>query len=172
MNLYFAYGSNLHPIRLEERLGKTPYMGKGKLHSTEIHFHKTGSDGSGKATIQSSNDLDSVVWGAVYNLSQKQEKILDKFESLGAGYNKLFVDVEFENGETRTCFTYQGMTDYVDFDNLPFHWYKQLVIAGAEYLKFPQNYLSYLLNVESVEDPNSKRASVNQRLLKLMDEKK
>lgn len=53
-NLYFAYGSNLHPIRLEDRLGKVKLYGIGKLNYTEIHFHKTGCDSSGKATIESS----------------------------------------------------------------------------------------------------------------------
>ncbi|MAO66355.1 MAG: gamma-glutamylcyclotransferase [Balneola sp.] len=171
-NHYFAYGSNLHPIRLESRLGQVDFFGKGKLKSTEIHFHKRGSDGSGKATIQSTSDQDKIAWGAVYELSKKQEKLLDKFESLGAGYHKTYVDVEMENGNIAPCFTYEGMTEYVDFNSLPFHWYKQLVIEGSRYLKFPENYIDFLENIPSEADPNDKRVSTNRRLIKLMKEKK
>lgn len=171
VNQYFAYGSNLHPIRLADRLGQAELLGKGKLHSTEIHFHKLGSDGSGKATIQSTLDPEKIVWGALYQLSKKQEKLLDKFESLGAGYHKIYVDVEMESGETIPCFTYEGMTEYVDYTSLPFHWYKQLVILGSQHLNFPQDYIEFLEGVPSEADPNSKRADTNQRLIKLMEEK-
>lgn len=171
-NLYFAYGSNLHPIRLEDRLGQVEFFGKGKLHSTEIHFHKVGSDGSGKATIQSSSDPDNVVWGALYKLSKKQEKLLDKFESLGAGYNKIHIEAELENGKSMPCFTYEGMSEYIDYNSLPFHWYKQLVIFGSLYLSFPQKYVEFLEDVPSEADTNSKRADTNQRLIKLMKVKK
>lgn len=172
VNLYFAYGSNLHPIRLENRLGPVKFFGKAKIHATEVHFHKLGSDGSGKATIQSSSDPQKVVWGAVYDLSKKQEKLLDKFESLGAGYNKIYIDVEMENGDNKACFTYKGMAEYVDYTSLPFHWYKKFVVLGSEYLNFPQNYIELLEDIQSEKDPNEKRVVTNQRLIKLMKEKK
>lgn len=171
-NLYFAYGSNLHPIRLEDRLGKVGFHGIGKLSYTEIHFHKTGSDGSGKATIESSSDRSKYVLGAMYELSKRQEKLLDKFESLGAGYNKLIVEVELERGEEITCFTYQGMREYVDYTSQPFHWYKQLVAQGSRFLGFPPEYTHFIENIDSIADQNKKRVKTNERLIKLMQKKK
>lgn len=170
-NLYFAYGSNLHPIRIEDRLGKVDFHGIGKLYYTEIHFHKTGGDGSGKATIESSTERSKYVLGAVYELSKAQEKLLDKFESLGAGYNKMVVEVEMENEETIPCFTYQGMREYVDYTSLPFHWYKQLVVQGSRFLDFPEDYIDFIENIESIADQDPKRVEVNERLIKLMQKK-
>ncbi|MBD3617240.1 MAG: gamma-glutamylcyclotransferase [Gracilimonas sp.] len=171
-NLYFAYGSNLHPIRLEDRLGKVDFHGIGKLSYTEIHFHKTGSDGSGKATIESSSERSKYVLGAMYELSKSQEKLLDKFESLGFGYNKLIVEVELEKGEEITCFTYQGMREYVDYTCQPFHWYKQLVAQGSRFLGFPSEYTNFIENIDSIADLNKKRVNTNERLIKLMQKKK
>lgn len=170
-NLYFAYGSNLHPIRLEDRLGKVNFRGVGKLSYTEIHFHKIGSDGSGKATIKSSDEYSNYVLGAVYELSKKQEKLLDKFESLGAGYNKMEVAVEFDNNEKFSCFTYEGAREYVDYSSLPFHWYKQLVVQGCRFLDFPSDYIESIMNTDSIADQNKKRVEVNERLIKLMQKK-
>lgn len=170
-NLYFAYGSNLHPIRLEDRVGKVNFRGVGKLNYTEIHFHKIGSDGSGKATIKSSAEYRNYVLGAVYELSKKQEKLLDKFESLGAGYNKMEVEVEFDNNEKFSCFTYEGMREYVDYTSLPFHWYKQLVVQGSRFLNFPTGYINFIENIDSVADNDVKRVEQNKRLIKLMQKK-
>lgn len=172
MNLYFAYGSNLHPVRLENRLGPAPLKGIGTLGNMEIHFQKTGGDGSGKATIQECADPQKKVWGAIYKLNEKQEKLLDKFESLGAGYNKIYVDVQLESGEEVFCMTYQGMEEYVNPASHPFHWYKQLVIQGSEYLGFPEDYIEDIKQVPSVTDTNQKRVSANKRLIKIMTKKK
>ncbi|MDR9417714.1 gamma-glutamylcyclotransferase family protein [Gracilimonas sp.] len=171
MNLYFAYGSNLHQIRLESRLGEADFLGKGKLHSSEIHFHKLGGDGSGKATVQSSSDPQNVVWGAVYDLSKSQENLLDKYESLGAGYHKTQIEIEMKNGGKVPCFNYEGMREYVDYTSLPFHWYKKLVVLGSLHLKFPDKYVEFLKSIQSEKDSNPKRVATNQRLIKLMEEK-
>lgn len=171
-NLYFAYGSNLNPIRLEDRLGKVKLYGIEKLNYTEIHFHKTGGDGSEKATIESFPEYRKYVMGAVYELSKEQEKLLDKFEALGAGYNKMAVEVELENKYKIPCFTYQGMHEYADPTSLPFHWYKQLVVQGGRFLDFPPDYIECIENINSIADQNKKRVEVNERLIKLMQKKK
>lgn len=171
MKHYFAYGSNLHPIRLEDRLGPVEFLGVGTLNFTTLSFNKVGGDGSGKATILTSSNPSKRVFGAMYSLSKKQEKLLDGFESLGKGYHKSFVDIEADTGEDISCFTYEGMPEYVDDSSLPFHWYKQLVVLGGEFLNLPEDYIQFLKATDSVEDPNQKRKAVNQRLLKLMKEK-
>lgn len=168
---YFAYGSNLHPIRLEDRLGPVEFMGIGTLKFTDLTFNKVGGDGSGKATILTTSNPASRVLGAVYSLSKKQEKLLDGFESLGKGYHKSFVEVEMDNVQEMSCFTYEGMPEYVDDSSLPFHWYKKLVVMGGEFLNFPEDYIQFLKTIESVEDHDEKRKQVNQRLIKLMQEK-
>lgn len=170
MKNYFAYGSNLHPVRLEKRLGKVEFRGIGKLRATDIQFNKTGGDGSGKATIVESDDPEKSIWGAIYGITEKQEKRLDKFEALGKGYHKITVEPEMPSGDSISCITYQGMPEYVDEEAVPFGWYKKLVIVGAEYLNFPENYVRDLKRVESRTDPNRLRKRNNQQLIKRMYE--
>lgn len=171
MKYYFAYGSNLHPIRLEDRLGPVELLGIGTLHYTTLTFNKVGSDGSGKATILTTSDPSKRVMGAVYSLSKKQEKLLDGFESLGKGYHKSFVEIEMEEENNVSCFTYEGMSEYVDDSSLPFYWYVQLVVLGGQFLDLPEDYIQFLKSIKSVKDQDEKRQEVNQRLIKLMKQK-
>ena len=46
--LYFAYGSNLHPERLRERVPSAESLGVARLEAHVLRFHKRGRDGSGK----------------------------------------------------------------------------------------------------------------------------
>ena len=48
---YFAYGSNLHPNRLEARIGKSHQLGLFKLVNYKLKFNKPSNDGSAKCNI-------------------------------------------------------------------------------------------------------------------------
>ena len=48
----------------------------------------------------------------------------------------------------------------------PYHWYKDLVVLGAKYLKFPDSYISTIDSVESKEDPDKTRKAENDILIK------
>jgi hypothetical protein len=39
---YFAYGSNLHPLRLQERVPSAALLGWTHLHGWELRFDKRG----------------------------------------------------------------------------------------------------------------------------------
>lgn len=168
MDYYFAYGSNLHPIRLEDRLGPAEYYSAGELQAAELLFNKSARDGSGKGNIRMVDDISQRVYGAVYSISKTQERLLDKFEALGSGYRKIYQEVVVESGSQLTCFSYQAMPEYTDDAAVPYDWYKHLVLLGAEYQGFPQEYIKELKNTKSVPDKNRKRATQNELLVEKM----
>jgi hypothetical protein len=84
---YFAYGSNLHPVRLADRIGPAGLLGTATLPATRLAFNKLGRDGSGKGNLQLGQS-DHQVCGAVYGMSPGQMEQLDRFESRGAGYER------------------------------------------------------------------------------------
>jgi hypothetical protein len=53
----------------------------------------------------------------------------------------------------------------IDASLKPYHWYKQLVLAGARYHQFPESYISYLEEVESINDPDNTRRLSNEGIL-------
>ena len=97
-----------------------------------------------------------VIYGAIYKLDHEDKKELDRFEGKGYGYidNQILLK---HNGNEYSCFTYLAQQSHI-VDNLkPYHWYKNLVILGAQYLKFPERYISSIEEIESMEDPDQER---------------
>ena len=80
---YFAYGSNLHPVRLMERVPSAEFVGVIKQPRYRLAFHKKSRDGSGKCNIlESDSELDQV-FGVIYQLNPLHKNDLDRFEGNG-----------------------------------------------------------------------------------------
>lgn len=62
-------------------------------------------------------------------------------------------------------YTYFAQQSHI-VDNLkPYHWYKKLVILGAQYFIFPDSYISSIEAVESMQDHDPKRRKENEILV-------
>lgn len=169
-NNYFAYGSNLHPVRLEDRIGSCNIIAVARLAGAELRFHKIGLDRSGKCDIVFQQNLSKDIWGVVYQISEKQKCRLDQYESLGQGYQILHTNVLTQQNQTINVFTYQAMPEFVDPSLRPFDWYHELVLLGAQFHRFPERYLDELKQVPIVLDSDKKSISAHQSLLNDMRE--
>ena len=156
--LYFAYGSNMLTQRLCERVSSAHPIVAASLSGYRLSFHKPSIDGSGKCTVERSDDPDDVVWGVLFEIDKYQEKILDGFE--GEGYSESFIEV---SGFTEVK-TYAASR--IDTALVPYHWYKDLVVAGAVEHKLPNEYISKICALISKDDPDSRRESKAREILK------
>ena len=148
-SFYFAYGSNLHPVRLRERVPSAALVGIARQSQYELRFHKKGADGSGKCNMCES--LSAYVYGAIYELDSDHKKYLDRAEGKGKGY--IDKDIIVVHGKDEyACFTYLAQPNYILANLAPYSWYKALVTIGASYLGFPAEYLSNIESVVTVED--------------------
>ncbi|QDV51673.1 gamma-glutamylcyclotransferase family protein [Gimesia fumaroli] len=163
---YFAYGSNLHPERLESRIGACEIIGVARLESAVLCFHKVGLDCSGKCDIVFREKETLGVWGVVYQISSEQKNILDQHESLGAGYQILETSVVTRQQQVLPVYTYQAMLDFIDPSLKPFDWYHELVLQGALFHGFSPDYLAQLQGISRMPEHNPERAATHQRLLK------
>ncbi|QDT43555.1 hypothetical protein Pan241w_36570 [Gimesia alba] len=163
---YFAYGSNLHPARLESRIGGCVIAEVAFLESAALCFHKKGLDCSGKCDIVFGKTSATGVWGVVYQISSEQKIILDQHESLGAGYQILETRVITRQKQVLPVYTYQAMSDFIDPSLKPFDWYHELVFQGALFHGFPPDYLAHLQGVSQIPDHKPARADKHERLLK------
>ncbi len=160
---YLAYGSNLHPVRLRERVPSARLLGTVELRGRALRFSKRSVDGSAKCTIGPGGPSQSV-HGAVYRIDQSHRTVLDGIEGFGVGYAEQRETLKVD-GQFVAAFYYVATADYLDDSLQPYHWYKELVLAGARCHGFPQHYITALEQTESVDDPDPERRAVNARLL-------
>jgi len=162
--MYFAYGSNLHPVRLGERVPSSELVDVGRLPGHRLRFHKRGRDGSGKCDAVRTGVADDVVWGAVFRLAAHERPQLDAAEGLGHEYHLHDTVVE---GRTRrhTVFTYLAHPATLDDALRPYDWYHRLVLAGARLHEFPASYVEVIEAVDSHPDPDRDRAEQHRLLL-------
>jgi gamma-glutamylcyclotransferase len=161
---YFAYGSNLHPLRLIERVASARLVGPARVRGYQLVFHKNGHDGSGKCNLFKTDAITDYVHGAIYTLAAEHKPILDEFEGKGFGYIDQSIEIPHRDS-TISCFTYFAQNAYIIDALEPFHWYKELVYRGGVYLRFPYAYLKSIKAVRSQHDPDSERRIVHDQLL-------
>ena len=151
---YLAYGSNMLPRRIEQRLGTCETLGVVSLDGYALRFHKRGRDGSGKCDAFHTGDPAHTLFGVVYALTAEQQRMLDDFE--GPGYLCRDVTVRIRS-RMLTAYAYVARPAHVDADLRPFHWYKSIVLAGARTHGLPSGYVEEIMSVPSNPDPDAVR---------------
>jgi gamma-glutamylcyclotransferase len=155
---YFAYGSNLHPLRLARRLAAPRLVGTARLEGWVIDFDKRGRDGSGKCRIAAG---DGCVHGAVYALTCADLARLDAIEGVGAGYER----IELELPGLGPAATYVAMSGWTGVGLEPYDWYLSIVLAGADFHRLPTAYRAALAARPTRADPDPARAAAHAALL-------
>lgn len=165
---YLAYGSNLHPLRILERVPSATFLGVVPMPGRSVRFHKKSKDDSGKCDLIESNAA-ALAYGALYEFDLTDKPELDAAEGLGHGYRQATVSFQLNN-VTYNPFVYVASISHVNPSLNPYHWYKQLVLRGASYHRFPEEYIAELESVPSISDPNAERSAKNEALLARMAE--
>jgi len=148
-NRYFAYGSNLHPGRLVERLEQVRLLSSAHLGDYRLVFHKQGRDGSGKCDIVPARG--ARVLGALYEISRDALLKLDRIE--GRGYRRVRVRVAAgPAGTEHDAWTYRARPVARVAGAQPMTWYRDLVLAGAQYHQLPKEYIAELANIAARRD--------------------
>ena len=152
---YFAYGSNMSLLRLQERVPSAIRLEIVTLKNHKLRFHMSGVDGSGKCdSFQTNNSKDQVV-GALFEINENEKEVLDRAESLGSGYDEKLVFVQNEAGEVFEALTYYAIK--IDVSLKPFSWYLNHVIIGAKETKVPADYFAVIQSIECIEDLDENR---------------
>jgi gamma-glutamylcyclotransferase len=159
---YFAYGSNLHPTRLGERLPGARLLTLGQLRGHRLRFHKRGRDGSGKCDCHHTGEGQDTVLGVLYRISRTHKATLDRIE--GIGYHSVRIRV-VAGGTTATAYTYVARPGHVDTQLRPYAWYRDLVVRGAEHHGFPRDYIHMIAATHVIQDPDPLRRALHAALL-------
>jgi hypothetical protein len=152
---YFAYGSNMSLVRLQERVPSARKLEIVTLKNHQLRFNMSGTDNSGKCDSYETNNSEDLVIGVLFEINVNEKVILDRAESLGTGYNEKFVFVQNGSGEIFEALIYCAIK--TDDSLKPYSWYLNHVIVGAKETKLPTDYLAVIESVECIEDPNKNR---------------
>jgi len=159
-----AYGSNLHPFRLMQRVPSAKPIGVVPMPGKRLAFHKRSQDGSGKCLFFEPGGAHDIIYGVVYEFDAAEKSKLDALEGLGKGYNEQLVAAPL-NGETYQAYAYVAASTHIDASLVPYDWYKDMVLLGARYHRLPSEYIAKIEAVASVPDPDPKRAATNEAIL-------
>ena len=152
---YFAYGSNMSLVRLQQRVPSAQKIGVVTLKNHQLRFNMSGTDGSGKCdSFETNNSEDSVI-GVLFEINRNEKPILDRAENLGYGYNEKLVSVQNDLGEIFEALIYCAIK--IDASLKPYSWYLNHVLIGAKETKLPTDYLVIIESVECTEDLNTSR---------------
>jgi len=152
---YLAYGSNLFPPRLADRIAIVDIAGIVRLHATRLAFHKRGADGSGKCSLLPGADAEA--YGVVYRIGTADKATLDRIEGVGHGYRvESLMDATL--GE---CFFYRAEDSALDARLLPFDWYHAYVVAGARHHGLPPDYIAAIAAQPTQLDDDVRRRDEN-----------
>lgn len=162
---YFAYGSNLHPIRLRQRVPSCRFLDVGKLTGYQLKFHKQHPDGSGKCSVLYTGDEQHHLFGVVYSIAASEKSLLDHAEGVGQGYDVTELSLTGTQG-AHSAFSYVANPDYIDDSLQPYPWYKALVVTGATRHRLPEDYVARLELFDTKVDADQQRVDLHMEIVK------
>lgn len=157
---YFAYGSNMHPLRLGLRTPSCLVVGPATLLRHSLRFHKrAGAEGdvSGKCDAFYTGRAQDAVHGVLFRVHEPEREHLDEAEGNGFGYHGVTLRVNSSEGAL-DAYGYVADQDWIDEGLLPYDLYVALVGAGARIHGLPAGYQARLRAVSSIRDPDRERA--------------
>jgi len=106
---YFAYGSNLSHAQMKRRCPGSVFIDIARLDGYRLIFCGY-SERWGSAGANILADEDGMVWGALYELSEKDQAVLDHIEAteIEEPYVRFETEVITGNGKTVLAGVYHG----------------------------------------------------------------
>ena len=140
MTLYFAYGSNMDPLQMEQRCPGAVVIGPARLDGYRLAFvWDSPGWGGGVGTVFPARG--GMVWGVLWELTDDDEKALDRYEGVAVGaYTKERV-VPDADGKPVNAFVYVA-TD--TRPKQPSARYVDALVRGAKAFSLPDDYVERL----------------------------
>lgn len=129
--LYVCYGSNLHLGQMAHRCPDATVYGSGVIKNYRLKFY-------GVASIEPEPGEDCPV--GVWEISEADERSLDRYEGFPNLYRKENIEVVMKNGETITAMVY--IMNRSGHESEPSPMYFETIHTGYKSFKLPLRYLN------------------------------
>lgn len=150
--LYFAYGSNLDWGQMRERCPSARFVAGAKFGGHRLAFTRRSRDrGCGVADVVPAQD--QCVWGAVYEIDERDIAPLDVSEGYRPGrtknaYAREGRHVEVDGDPKKPLLAWIYFATREEEPPLPNAEYKRLIVDGARFWHLPDDYISELEKIE------------------------
>ena len=142
---YFAYGSNMNWEQMQRRCPSTRFICIASLKDYRFAIARHSRlRNCGTANIFP--DSGSEVWGIVYDVSEPDLIVLDRFED---GYRRETLCVRVSGDGQRSLEVLVYIAQKEDTVPLPNPEYKRLIIEGARHWNIPESYRSMLEQIQA-----------------------
>lgn len=145
---YFAYGSNMNWEQMQRRCPSTRFICIASLKDYRFAIARHSRlRNCGTANIFA--DAGREVWGIVYDVTEADLLVLDRFED-GYRREKLLVSAAGDSQGLLEVLVY--IAEKEDTVPLPNPEYKRLIIEGARHWNIPESYCSMLEQIKTMTD--------------------
>ena len=150
VDYYFAYGSNMNPVRVQQRnMAFSDYLG-GVLSGYQLCFNKRSQKYPGAASANVMANSAAATEGVLYGLNTLAEiEKMDPYEGYPIRYDRVILPVHCADGIC-DAWVYTANADYIAHGLKPAQWYLDHLLAGAPLLSTA--YVAMLKRVECLED--------------------
>jgi len=156
MSLTFAYGSNMDFTQMRERCPSAQFVCVALLKNYRLDFtRKSTKRKCGVSDVVPAPD--SVVWGAVYEITEYDLAILDWNEGYrpsrsaeSNAYNRRIGTIYQDGDETKPLAVEIYFAVPQENPPLPNQDYKDLIVNGARQWKLPADYIAKLELIEVI----------------------
>jgi gamma-glutamylcyclotransferase len=135
--LYFAYGANMYHENMKKRCPEHKFIGRAVLKDYKfVYDGQSRLRGGGIGNIVQAPR--EVVWGGLYEITEQDGKMLDKYEGSPKYYQRMTVLVKNDEGQLLKAMVYRRPALTV---NPPVPSYRQEILLGAEDCGLPEEYI-------------------------------
>lgn len=145
---YFAYGSNMNPARMRERVGDWHARMPGRLPGFRLAFDKRAAHPEGAGFANIAPEAGGVVEGVLYRLDEAALEKLDGYEGYPGHYGREEMEVRCDDGVVR-AWVYVAMPARTEEGLRPTREYLEHLLAGRNFLS--DDYYRMLLETPTLD---------------------
>ena len=150
MILYFAYGSNMSAARMKQRLGSETPNRAATLKDFQLVFDQAGFNAPSWSPANIRSEQGSLVEGMIYEVEEKDFKILDGYEKF---YQRLEVKVMAAQKEKLDAVTY--LSKKSRGEKPPTQEYLNFLLEGKSFLS--REYFDELSQIQVIPEDSMKQ---------------
>lgn len=147
--LYFAYGSNLNPARLDDRGIVPRFLSRAGAPGYLTGFPRSSRDGGGVAGLLPAPG--ETAYGALYLLTDDEWESLDFYEEVPRSYHRAPLNVTVQAGPSqRVLIPRLCVITYMAQPGIPADPradYVEHILVGAKYWQLPESLIDFLTHV-------------------------
>ena len=152
--LLFAYASNMNVDEFAKTVPSAKKIANAKLPGYKFGFCLNADDGSTKASLRPSTDLNAETWGVLIALDDAEKK---NFFFEDDWFELQTVNCIDDNGEMHKACAFVTQPHAINNFLLPYDWYQARIVKTARNQHLPETYIAQLMQMPHKIDPDEKR---------------